>query len=111
MTEYLLPNEQFSITEKRQIFAIRNRMVNIENNFRGKNIRKKCFCGNIEDKKHIYSCKIFNIKDENIEYENIYGEDVRTIREVFHIFQNNFEKRDQHLKQNDNPHGIILICV
>ena len=53
--------------------------------------------------KHIYSCKIFNIKDENSEYENIYGEDVRTIREVFQIFQNNFEKRDQHLKQNDNP--------
>ena len=87
MAEYLLPNEQFSITEKRQIFAIRNRMVNIENNFRGKNIRKKCFCGNIEDMKHIYSCKIFNIKDKNIEYENIYGEDIRTIREVYQIFQ------------------------
>ena len=103
MAEYLLPNEQFSITEKRQIFAIRNRMVNIENNFRGKNIRKNCVCGSIEDMKHIYSCKIFNIKDKNIEYENIYGEDIRTIREVYQIFQKNLEKREQHLKQNNSP--------
>ena len=103
IAEYLLSNEQFSITEKRKIFAIRNRMVNIENNFRGKNIKKNCICGNIEDMKHIYSCKIFNIKDKNIEYENIYGEDIRTIREVYQIFQKNLEKREQHLKQNNSP--------
>ena len=42
-----------------------------------KNIKRICFSGNIEDIKHIYSCKIFNVKKEKIEYENIYGENVR----------------------------------
>ena len=32
MAEYLSPNDYLSISEKRQIFSIRNRMVNIENN-------------------------------------------------------------------------------
>ena len=40
---------------------------------------------------------------QKIEYEKIYGEDVRTIRKVLKLFQNNFEKRDQHLKQTDDP--------
>ena len=31
MAEYLLPNDYLSISEKMQIFSIRNRMVNIEN--------------------------------------------------------------------------------
>ena len=87
MAEYLLPNEEFSISEKRQIFSIRNRMVNIENNFRGKKIRKTCPCGQIEDMKHIYTCLIYNVKHQKIEYEEIYGEDSRTIRKVFEILK------------------------
>ena len=38
-----------------------------------------------------------------IEYEKIFGEDVRSMRKVFDIFQNNLEKREQNLKINDNP--------
>ena len=57
---------------------------------RAKNIKRICFSGNIEDIKHICSCKIFNVKKEKIEYENIYGEDVR---KVFKMFQNNFGKK------------------
>ena len=103
MAEYVLPNEEFSITEKRQIFSIRNRMVNIENNFRGKKIGKTCLCGNIEYMKHVYTCKLYITENEMIEYEEIYGEDVRTMRKVFDRFQNNFEQREQNLKQNNNP--------
>ena len=33
MAEYLLPNEQLSIEEKRNIFEIRNMMTNIPSNF------------------------------------------------------------------------------
>ena len=77
-------------------------MVNIENNFRGKKIRKTCPCGQIEDMKHIYTCTVYNIENEKIEYEKIYGEDVRKIRKVFGIFQTNFENREQNMK-NDNP--------
>ena len=38
MAEYLLPNDELSITEKRYIFSMCNRMINKENNFRGKRL-------------------------------------------------------------------------
>ena len=66
MAEYLLPNEEFSISEKRRIFSIRNRMVNIENSFRGKKIRKTCPCGQIEDMKHIYIATLGSILDSKL---------------------------------------------
>ena len=59
MSEYLLPqkNENLSITEKQYIFAIRNRMIDIEFNFPKNKISKKlCCCGEVENMKHIYSC-------------------------------------------------------
>ena len=102
MAEYLLPNEEFSISEKRELFSIRNRMINIEDNFRGNNIRKTCICGGIEDMKHIYSCKIYSTEKEKIEYEYIYGEDIRKIRKVYQIFRKNYEMREQKMK-NYNP--------
>ena len=52
--------------------------------------------------KHIYTCTVYNIENEKIEYEKFYGEDVRKIRKVFGIFQNNFENREQNMK-NNNP--------
>ena len=58
MTEYLLPNDYLSISEKRQNFSIRNGMVNIENNFKAKINRSACLCGQIEDMKHIHNCEI-----------------------------------------------------
>ena len=42
MAEYLLPNEQLSIEDKRNIFEIRNMMTNIPSNFiTGKNMKMK----------------------------------------------------------------------
>ena len=79
-----------------------HRMVKIENNFPGSNIRKNCICGQIEDMKHIYSCKIYNTENENNEYENIFGEDIRKMRKVYQIFQKNYEMREQSMK-NYNP--------
>ena len=60
-----------------------------------KNIKRICFCGNIEDMKH--SCKIFIVKRKRLNMK-IFVE-----RKVFRIFQNNFEMREQYLKQTENP--------
>ena len=65
MAEYLLPNAELSISEKRYIFSIRNRMIKTENNFHGKMNKTTCICGELEDMKHIYSCKIYNIENED----------------------------------------------
>ena len=58
MAEYLMPNgEPLSISEKRWIFAIRNRMVLIPTNFPSKknNEDQNCKkCGEPENLKHIY---------------------------------------------------------
>ena len=66
---------------------------------RAKNIKRICFSGNIEDIKHIYSCKIYNVKKAKIEYENIYGEDVRKEEKFLRHFRITLERE---LKQTDN---------
>ena len=70
MSEYLSPNlEELSISDKRYIFGIRNRMTQIENNFPNKLRKTPCVCGNEENQEHIYRCKIFNDKKPKVEYE------------------------------------------
>ena len=63
MAEYLVPfNNSLTIEEKCEIFAIRNRMINIPFNFSSKS-EYKCECGKFEDMQHIYMCeqrRIFN---------------------------------------------------
>ena len=56
MAEYLLPNtEKLSISAQRYIFAIRNRMDQIENNIPKKMSKTLCFCGYEENQEHIYT--------------------------------------------------------
>ena len=94
MQEYLLPDEELlSISDKQMIFAIRNRMVNIEHNFPRKDkTEKECICGDVKNMKHLYSCKRLNIETMKTPYENIFGEDVRKMKIVYERFKNNLEK-------------------
>ena len=67
-------------------------MLNIENNFRSKMKRSTCSCGQIEDMKHIYICKIYEREEENITYEKIYEDDLRKMKrlnERFHWKKDN----------------------
>ena len=61
-----------------------NRMINIENNFRGKMEKKTCICGEYEDMNHIYSCKI----------KMIFGNDVKQMKIISERFRKNFEEKD-----------------
>merc|ERR1712208_232329 len=75
MAEYLQPyNKYLTIEEKRGIFEIRNRMVNIPANFKSKS-EEKCKCGDIEDMSHIYECEILSIKNNQtkIAYKKIFN--------------------------------------
>ena len=55
MADYLKPfSQNLTIEEKRKIFSIRNRMIDIGNNF-GRS--EKCImCGKDEDMNHVYWC-------------------------------------------------------
>ena len=44
MAEYLIPSTSLTISEKHQMFAIKNRMLNIPANFPQPNIEHKCIC-------------------------------------------------------------------
>ena len=84
MSEYLQPfNKYLTIEQKREMFAVRNRMVNIPTNFSSKN-ETKCDCGDIEDMVHIYECKIFcDNKQSIIPYEQIFTLKVKEQRGVY----------------------------
>ena len=59
---------KLKIEEKQRLFAIRNRMIDIPNNF-GKS--ELCSCGEQENMVHVYSCKHLN-KTENIHSSNLH---------------------------------------
>ena len=59
LADYLQPINPMPIEKKQKLFAVRNRMVQIPNNFPKSENKAKCFCGEIEDMSHIYNCKIF----------------------------------------------------
>ena len=68
-------------------------MVDIEHNFPKKEkTEKKCFCWDVENMKHLYSCKRLNIEKMKTPYENIFVEDMRKMKIVYEIFKSNLEK-------------------
>ena len=96
MADYLLPfNNKMSIQEKCELFAIRNRMIKIPSNFSSK-CEEKCHCGEIENMKHIYECRIFNKNENNvIPYEKVYNGNLRQKIEVYKKFKEIWMKREK----------------
>ena len=86
MADYLMPNGEIkTIEDKRYIFSIRNRMIQIPINFplRKENFDENCkICGEKEKMEHLYSCK-WGQEDITTEYEHIYGDNLRKIRNVY----------------------------
>ena len=101
MAEYLLPNEELTISEKRFIFSMRNRMVKIGNNFPGKIKSNTCPCGQFEDMKHIYTCKIYNKENENEQYEKIFEDNIIKQKIICERFRINIERK-QNIENNSH---------
>ena len=104
MADYLQPyNKNLTIEEKRKLFSVRNRMVEIGYNF-GK--CEKCIvCGEIENMDHIYSCEYLNEEETNIKFERIFNgnmfEQVKALRK----FEQNLNKRNEIKSENKKPPG------
>ena len=109
MAEYLLPNDELTISEQRYVFSIRNRMIRINDNYPENTNKSTCMCGKIEDMKHIYCCKIYNNENEEQEqeYEMIFENNVRKIKKIYEKFKKNFEKREQ--KHENNKPRILNV--
>ena len=95
MAEYLLPGyEEITINEQRSIFSIRNRMVQIYENFPSMNKKEFCQCENEITMKHIYDCEYFceNKEIEKPNFKQIFQENVREQMIISRIFEQNYEK-------------------
>ena len=106
MAEYLLPDNCLTIDNKRQLFSIRNRMLNISSNFSSNKKNKSvCFCGTNEDMKHIYECKYLNMDEPLENYEKIHTGTMNQQINVFRRFEVNLENREKYLKGNIGKEG------
>ena len=101
MSEYLQPfNKSLTIEQKREMFAVRNRMVDIPTNFSSKN-ETKCQCGEIEDMVHIYECKIFcDNKQPKIPYKQIFNGNLKEQILVYTKFSENLKTRAMMKEQS-----------
>ena len=97
MAEYLMPNfENLSIDDKRNIFKIRNRMLPIPANFPLGTEEKLCWCGEIENTKHIYVCRYWSKEIEKTSFEMIYTDNVSQLKKVYNQFDVNYKRRENY---------------
>ena len=114
MSEYLFPNEEYTISEQKNIFEIRNNMTDIPSNFCSKeNNISKCFCNEKEDIEHIYYCVLLNKEHHEIKFEQIYSDNLSEQKKVMNRFEKNMERRNEYknisYKEESEPnHGIQL---
>ena len=96
MEEYLQPiNNNLSIEQKRDLFAVKNRMIDIPYNFPKSEKQTLCVCGENEDMQHIYNCEILNKeKQEKLPYEKIYNGNLKQQIDIFKIIKQNLEHRE-----------------
>ena len=112
MSEYLQPNNSgLSIQQKRDMFAVMNRMVRINANFPTKNEVDFCFCGSTENTQHIYSCELLNSEKEDLSYNCLYKGTLQQQLKVFKRFQYNYEKLEQmktdKSEKENSSHAIL----
>ena len=94
MADYLIPGyEQITINEQRNIFSIRNQMVEIPHNFPTTNEKEICRCREEVTMKHIYECEFFseNDKTDKPKFEQIYEGNLVQQKEINEIFQQNYQ--------------------
>ena len=100
MSEYLLPsNENLSISGKRKMFEIRNRMTKIPCNFGNKEAR--CICGAEENMHHIYLCNSINKIKPEIPYNEIYNGNLKNQIYTFKRMENNLKIREKIKEQKE----------
>ena len=112
MSKYLQPfNNHLTVKQKREMFAVRNKMIDIPANF-SSNIESKCQCGKKEDMQHIYECQKYNEKKQpSIQYEKIFHGNLTEQVLVYEKISENLEKRNQEQSlsfgQVDLAHSFI----
>ena len=114
MPEYLLPiNRKLTIEKKREMFSVRNRMFNIESNFKNKQT-PKCLCQEEENMEHLWNCQILKVKDENNgNFEQIFKGNLTQQIETFEVYIEKVERyksmKEEYKKINKYPGDPYVI--
>ena len=114
MSEYLLPSTPaLTIEERQRLFAMKNKMVDIPNNFPKSDIRTRCFCGMIEDMNHVYECELFNTNNQKniLPYNKIYSGNISEQIRVFRKMEKNLEKRENMRKHESPCDPDVIRCI
>ena len=80
-------------------------MIQIPDNFPSKNenINENCkICGEKENMRHLYSCK-WGRENERDKYENIFGQNLNKMRNVYILFRSKYENREKHENMKNHP--------
>ena len=105
MASYLQPFcSALTISEKQEIFSIKNGMINIPSNYGTKN---EFMCGKIKNSAHFYECQKLNKELPRIEYDQIYSENIGRIKVIYERFQKNIKEREKRMNEpieNENFH-------
>ena len=95
MSEYLQPsNLALTIEQKREMFSIRNKIIDIPQQISGQNKHNKCVCGETEEMIHIYNCEMLKKSETNLPYEKIFNGNMKQQIEVYNIFKENLDQRE-----------------
>ena len=107
MAEYLLPtNKILSITEKQEMFGVKNRMKNIPANYPKPNEEYLCQCGKREEMSHIYNCELLNNRNcPDLEYDKLYIGTISEQIQIFRHFEENYKRREifKHERECEKP--------
>ena len=111
MSEYLLPDSKLSKEQKQQLFSIRNKMIDISDNFSSSEIETFCYCGEREMMSHIYYCKLLNEDNsELISYQKIYNGNISEQTKIYHRFEENLKVREKiNNEGKEDKHPIKII--
>ena len=115
MAEYLTPGcGKLTTTEQRNIFAIRNRMVDIPMNFtKDQKSEKMCLWVLWKYEAYLRMYKLWNQKGNiEVEHEKIFNENILKQLKVSKLFFQNLEKREENKRKNeqDNSPHVIQLC-
>ena len=94
MAEYLTPlNRKMNIENKRMMFSVRNRMINIKSNFKQGKTEHRCICGHTETMDHIWICeKVNNEKIQKENYSQIFNGNLTQQIGIFEKFKEKLER-------------------
>ena len=108
-----LESDKLNTSEKKMLFQLRTRMIDVKTNFKNMYMDKVCpVCEKSEDdQKHVLECQLLssNISDiatEKVEYEDIFHCDISKQTNLVRIFQNLWKKRKQLMKQGRHPYTV-----